>query len=327
MALLLTRSDVQSLLTMPDAIKAVEEAFDAAAAGSVDMPQRAVIKIPGHGGSALFMPAHIGAMDALGIKVVTVYPENPTKYGKPTVLGVILLNDPSTGEVVAVMDGGYITAMRTGAVSGVATKYMAREDAEVAGVFGAGVQARMQLEAVAAVRKLKVVYVYDVVPEQRERFASEMSEKLGVPVHAVDDPRGAVEECDIICTATSAAEPVFKGEWLLAGTHINGIGSHARHMRELDTETIKRSRVIVDLKEAALQEAGDIIIPIKEGEVPEGHIAGELGDVITGKVEGRKSADEITLFKSVGLAIQDVSVASRVYHLARGQGVGHEIDF
>ncbi len=325
MALLLTRADIQSFLTMKDAMEAVEEAFRQLALGTVDMPQRPVIRVPAHHGTVLFMPALIGGMGALGMKVVSVYPDNPARHNKPTVLGTILLNDPATGEVIAIMDGGFITAMRTGAVSGVATKYMARPDARVAGIFGAGVQARTQLMALAEARPLERAVVYDVMPEARTRFATEMSAQLGLPVAPVDDPRAAVEGCDIIATATSAATPILDGNWVAPGTHINGIGSHAPHMRELDTTIIRRSRVIVDLRSAALAEAGDLIIPIQEGAITADHIAGELGEVIVGQVPGRTQPDEITLFKSEGLAIQDVSVATRVYQIAQERGIGQNV--
>jgi ornithine cyclodeaminase/alanine dehydrogenase len=313
MALLLTREDVQSVLTMADAIEAVEEAFRQLELGTVDMPQRPVIRVPDEHGVVLFMPAMIGGMGALGMKVVSVYPDNPDKHGKPTVMGLILLNDPATGEVVAMMDGGFITAMRTGAVSGVATKHMARPDAKVATVFGAGVQARTQLLAVAEARQLARAVVYDIVPEQSRKFAAEMSEELGIPVEVADQAQAAVEQADIIAAATSR------------GTHVNGIGSHAPNMRELDTTLVKRARVIVDQREAALAEAGDLIIPLEEGAITADHIAGELGAVVAGRVPGRTTADEVTLFKSEGLAIQDVSVATKVYQLARQHGAGQEV--
>jgi alanine dehydrogenase len=325
MALLLTRADVQSLLTMGDAMAAVEEAFRQLALGAVDMPQRPVIRVPDHHGSVLFMPAYISGMGALGMKVVSVYADNPKLHNLPTVMGLILLNDARTGEVVAIMDGGWITAMRTGAVSGVATRHMARPDAKVATIFGAGVQARTQLMAVAEARHLDRALVVDIVAEQRDRFAADMSTQLGIPVEPMSEARAAVEQADILVAATSAATPIFDGEWVVPGTHINGIGSHAPGMRELDTAIVRRSRVIVDLRAAALAEAGDLLIPIEEGAITADYIAGELGEVLTGKVAGRTSPDEITLFKSEGLAIQDVSVAACVYELARERGVGQQV--
>lgn len=325
MTLLLSRDDVQSVLTMADSMAAVEEAFRQQALGTVDMPQRPVIRIPDEHGVVLFMPALIGGMGALGMKVVSVYPDNPQKHDKPTVMGMILLNDPATGEVVAIMDGGLITAMRTGAVSGVATKHMARPDARVAAIFGGGVQARTQLMAVAEARELERAVVYDVIPEQSAKFAVEMTEELGLPVEPAEEPRVAVEGSDIIVAATSAPQPIFEGSWVKPGTHVNGIGSHAPTMRELDTELVQRSRVVVDLRSAALAEAGDLMIPIDEGAVDADHIAGELGDVVAGSVPGRTSDDEVTLFKSVGLAIQDVSVATKVFELATQKGVGQQV--
>jgi ornithine cyclodeaminase/alanine dehydrogenase len=325
MALLLNRKDVQSLLTMPEAMVAVEEAFRQHANGTVDMPQRPTIRVPDHHGIVLFMPAQIGGMGALGMKVVTVYPDNPKKHDKPTVMGVILLNDPETGEVVSIIDGGYITAMRTGAVSGIATKYMARPDAKIASVFGGGVQARAQLVAMAEARQLERAYVYDVVPETAASFAADMTQQLGIPVEVGTDAHEVVSKSDLIATATSAADPIIDGDWVKPGTHVNGIGSHAPAMRELDTKLVARSRLVVDLREAALAEAGDVIIPIQEGAITEDHIVADLGQVVSGAVAGRTGDDEVTLFKSEGLAIQDVSVASRVYQLALERGVGQQV--
>jgi len=325
MALLLNRADVQSLLTMRDAMGAVEEAFRQLALGTVDMPQRPVIRVPEHHGSVLFMPALIGGTGALGMKVVSVYPDNPKQHNLPTIMGLILLNDARTGQVVAIMDGGWITAMRTGAVSGVATKAMARPDAAVVGVFGAGVQARTQLMAMAEARPLHRALVYDIVPEQSQRYAADMSDQLGIAVEAVTEPRAAIQGADILVAATSAGSPIFDGTWVELGTHINGIGSHAPHMRELDTTIVQRSRLIVDSCAAALAEAGDLLIPIQEGAITADHIAAELGEVLTGQKPGRTSPDEITLFKSEGLAIQDVAVAARVFDLARQRGVGQEV--
>ncbi len=327
MALLLSRADVESILDMPTTIAAVEDAFRELARGTVDMPQRPVIRVAEHGGTVLFMPAYIGGTASLGMKLVSVYPQNPTQHNLPTTMGVILVCEAATGQVVSVMDGGFITAMRTGAVTGVAARVMARPEATVLGLFGAGVQARTQLLAVAAVRPLSRVIVCDVAADQAQRFAAEMAERLDLAIEVASEPRQAVEGADIVVTATSAASPVFDGRWLREGTHISGIGSHAAHMRELDTVTVQRSRVIVDSRRAALAEAGDLILPIQEGAIAPEHIVGELGEVLLGQVAGRTSPAEITLFKSVGLAIQDVAVAARVYAAARERGIGQEMRF
>jgi len=325
MALLLTRADVQSALTMTDAIDAVEEAFRQQHQGAAQLPLRTPIRIPQHKGVVLFMPAYIGGeMDALGMKVVTVYPDNPAKHGLPTILATVLLNDPRTGQLLAIMDGAYLTAMRTGAASGAATKYLARPDAKVVGVFGAGIQARTQLMAMCAVRPIVEARVYDPMAESAAAFCRDMRQALGIAVQPVTAPRAAVEGCDIIVAATTSKTPIFDGQWMAPGAHINGVGSHSLDAREVDSLTIQRSKVVVDLRSAAMAEAGDLVTPINAGEITAEHIYADLGEIVSGK-PGRTAADEITFFKSVGLAIQDVSTATKVYELARQKGIGQEV--
>lgn len=328
MALLLSRSDVQQLLSMDETIRVAEEAFRQFALGNVIMPQRTATKVEDYHGLHLGMPAYIGGeMDALGLKVVTVYPENPTKKQLPTIIGTLLLNDPTTGAPLAVMDAGYLTAMRTGAVSGVATKYLARRDARKVGLFGAGVQARTQLWATCTVRDIRSAVVYDVDSEACQAYAKEMTNRLGILVSPVDDPRSAVEGMDVIVAASSATEPVFDGNWLEPGQHINGIGSHSPKARELDTTTIVRAKVVPDWTDACLVEAGDLMIPLDEGAINKEDIHADLGEVVAGFKPGRENDEEITLFKSVGLAIQDASTASLVYRKAREVGLGVEFAF
>jgi len=326
MALFLTRQDVEALLPMSEALAAVELAFREHALGNVIMPLRTSIRPPAHGGVNLGMPAYIGGeVDALGLKVVSVYAENPTKHNLPTVIATVLLNDPRTGALLAVMDGTWLTAMRTGAASGVATKYLARAGASVATILGAGVQARTQLLAICEARKIQRAYVYDIDAERSRAYAVEMSARLGVEIVPTTDLRTAVEAADILAAASNAHEPIFPGEWIRPGTHINGVGSHAPKTRELDSTTIRRALLVVDQKMACLAEAGDVIIPIQEGVITEAHIHGELGQVLTGQVTGRTSDEQITLFKSVGLAMQDVSTAARIYALAQKQGIGQQL--
>lgn len=326
MPLLISRQDVDSVLTMDACLAAVETAFAELARGNADMPQRAVIRVPEHGGVFLGMPAHIGGdEEVLGLKVVTVYPGNPAK-GLPTIYGTLLLCDPTTGETVAIMDAGYLTAVRTGAASGVATKHLAREDARICTIFGAGGQARKQIEAVHLVRPLERVYVLDPVDVMRDAFVEDMGALLGVPVEATDDVESAVKAADIVVTASSSHDPAFDGDWLRPGTHVNNIGSHSPDARELDTRTILRSKFVADLKEANLAEAGDILIPIAEGAVTEGHIFASLGEIVIGAKPGRESDEEITVFKSCGLAVQDVSSARVVYEAAKAAGVGQQVD-
>jgi len=328
MTLLLSRNDVARLLTMKDAIGAVEEAFCQLARGNVTMPQRTAIRIAAHGGTHLGMPAYIGGdIDALALKVVTVYPQNPTQYHLPTTIGLLVLSDPRNGAPLAVMDASYLTAMRTGAVSGVATRHLARPDAKRVGIFGAGVQAQTQLSAIACVRKLEGAWVYDSDAAKAKSYAEQMTRTLSLPVVAVATAREAVQGMDVIVAASSASEPIFDGSWLEPGQHINGVGSHAPHTRELDTKTIVRSKVFVDSIDACLVEAGDLLIPMKEGAIDKTHIRGGIGEVAAGMKPGRENDAEITLFKSVGLALQDASTAHMVYQMALKQKAGVEYSF
>ena len=327
MVLVLTRKDVESVLTMKDTLVAVEGAFRELAEGTANLPLRPTIQLKKHNGLITFMPAYLGGMDSLGVKVVSVFPDNPTKYNCSTILGTVLLNNPKTGGLQAIMDGAWITAMRTGAVSGVAAKYLAREDAATVGIFGAGVQAKTQLLAVNEVRKLKEIKVYDVILENLRKFTEEMTELLGVKVVPQKNSADAVKGSDIVITATTSKAPVFDGQLLKEGTHVSGIGSHhGPGIKELDEVTIKRAKLVVDQREAALKEAGDIIDPIAKGVITPDHIYAELGELVIGKKKGRTSNNEITVFKSVGLAVQDMSTAVKVYELAQKKGIGKTIE-
>ena len=320
---LLSRKDIESFLTMRMCMDAVERAFADLALGNATMPQRTPIALPDQHGVALFMPAHIKSLRALGAKVVTVYKDNVAKHGLPTVLGTIILLDEATGFPVALMDGGYLTAMRTGAVSGVATKYMARPEAKVAALFGTGVQAFAQVLGIHEARPLAKLLAYSIDPiEARKGFADRITAKIGVPVELASDPAAAVAHADIVILATSAATPIVDGRWFPPGIHINGIGSHAPKMRELDTLTVQKSRIVCDLTAACRAEAGDFILPAEAGEWSWDRVAGDLGDVVNGKVPGRTSRDEITLFKSVGVAIQDLCAAKCVLENARRLDLG-----
>lgn len=325
MTLILNRADVISVLEMKDCMDVVEKAFVELTNGTAVLPLRIGITPPE--GLALYMPAYLKEMKALACKVVTVYKNNPSKHNMPTTIGKVLLQDPETGDVICIMDGGYLTAVRTGAASGVATKYLARkEDNQVAGIYGAGVQAKMQLWAVAVARKLSKAIVYDISAEAADKFAEEMSKKLGIKVERANNA-DEILSTDIICAATSSNTPLFDGNKIKEGTHINGIGSHTPNARELDTAIVKRSLFIGDSKEACFKEAGDILIPISEGAITENHFYAELGEIISGKKQSRNNDKQITLFKSNGLAIQDVATAMLVYQkaLAAGKGVSVEI--
>ncbi|MBI4306387.1 MAG: ornithine cyclodeaminase family protein [Chloroflexi bacterium] len=328
MALLLNRADIQRLLTMKDAIEVVEGAFSELAAGTATMPDRTVIVDPDVGGWIGFMPAYLKSSGAVGVKAETVYKDNPKKFNLATTLGTIILLDQKTGKAVSVMDAGFLTAMRTGAVTGVATKHLARKDAKIAGVLGSGVQARTQVLGMCAARKFETVFVFSVdPPEKQKAFAEGVARDANVKVEIAKSAEDLVRRADILALATTAANPIVDGDWLKPGAHINGIGSHAPGVRELDLKTIKRAKVICDSRKACLNEAGDLIIPIKNGEYKAEQIHGDLGDVINGKVKGRTSDTEITVFKSVGLAIQDMSCASLVYRKAREAKVGVDFEF
>ncbi len=322
--LLLTSNDVMQVLDMADCMEAVEKAFAELASGTAVMPLR--ITIAAGDGLALYMPAYLKGIGALACKVVTSYQNNPVKNNLPTIMGKVLLQNPATGDVICTMDAEYLTAVRTGAASGVATSYLARTDrGQQAGIFGAGVQGKMQLWAMALARDLAKAYVYDTAEQAVSRFIEEMSAKLDLEIVKADSPEHLLAEADIICTATSSGQPVFNGSQVRAGSHLNAVGSHLPDTRELDTAIIKRSKIIADSYQACLNEAGDIIIPIHQGVIDESHLYAELGEIITGKKQPRADDREITLFKSTGLAIQDAAAAKLVYDKAIQAGIGTEL--
>ena len=324
--LILTRHDVESLLTMSEAIAAVEDGFRQLGLGQVVMPQRAATPIAPHNGLHLSMPAFVGGdPGTLTIKIVTVYGDNQTRFGLPTIQGMLLLHDARNGQLIAMLDAEHLTAVRTGAASGVATRYLARPEAATVALFGAGAQAGAQLEAMCAVRPIQRAFVVTHSGLKDAVFCTAMATKLGIEVIATRDVQTAVNAADIICTATNASTPVFAGQWLKPGVHINAIGAYTAKMRELDTATIQRSRVFVDHHKAAQTEAGDILIPIANQEYAYTQVAGELSELINGQVTGRTKPDEMTVFKSVGLAMQDAMTAARVYALAQERGVGQNV--
>ena len=323
--LLLTRNDVMKVLDMSDCMEVVEKAFAELTSGTAVMPLRISITAPD--GLALYMPAYLKEIGALACKVVTSYKNNPVKHNVPTIMGKVLLQNPETGDVICTMDGEYLTAVRTGAASGVVTKYLARNDkGQKAGIFGAGVQGKMQLWAMVVARDLAKAYVYDIDDEAVTKFIKEMSIKLNLEIVKADSPDHVLEEADIICTATSSCKPIFNGNKVREGTHINGVGSHVPNARELDTAIIKRSKIIADSYEACLNEAGDIMIPIHEGVIDKSHLYAEVGEIITGKKQPRADDKEITLFKSNGLAIQDVAAAKLIYDKAIQARIGTEVE-
>lgn len=325
---ILSRADVQRALSMKDAIAIVRDAFAQLSNGQATVPLRVPVPIQKHDGVTLFMPAHLHTSDALAVKIVSVHNQNPVK-GLPLIHALVVVIDAATGKPLAAMEGGYLTALRTGAASGVSTDLLARHDARVAAIFGAGTQGRTQLLAVAAVRKLERVYVFDAFRDQVEKFVKEMRGQPGVPndLRAASSSTEAVREADIICTATTSKQPVFSGNDIKPGVHISGIGAYTPEMQEIDETTLKRAnKIVIDHHEGALAEAGDLIIALKDGAIKESDIYAEIGEIAAGKKPGRERDDEITFFKSVGNAVQDASVARAIYDAALEQNLGTEVE-
>ena len=309
---------------MRDMIPVLEAAFIEQARGGAMVPTRVSVPIPKEGGWMGVMPAYLGSPGALSTKVVTSFEKNPSR-NLPTIMATVILCDPTTGELISVLEGSYLTAFRTGGLGGLAAKYLSRANAHTVGMFGAGVQARTQLMALCEVREITSVKVYDVLKERSAAFAREMREKLGVEVKSCPAAAEAVRGSDIVVTVSTSKEPVFDGDHLEPGTHVNAFGNFRPKERELDSKTVLKSKVFVDSREAVLVEAGDLLIPIQEGKIERSHILGEIGEVLVGSVPGRESSEDVTLFKSVGVGIQDAAAASLAYTKAKEAGLGTEI--
>lgn len=317
---ILSGDDVRRALGMEEAVACVRQAFVALSSGEAAVPLR--LPLETEHGVSLFMPAHLPSEGTAGAKVVSVNPGNRAR-GLPSIHATVLLLDPETGRPLALMDGTWLTALRTGAAGGVAADLLARPRARVAAVFGAGVQARTQLEALRVVRDIDEVRLVSRTGASAARWAEELS---GLDVRVVTDPVEAVRGADVVVAATDSATPVFPGEAVEAGTHVTGVGSYTPEMREVDTELVRRARVFVDQTEAVLAEAGDLAGPVADGAVDPDVILGEIGEVAAGTVVGRTSPDDVTFFKSVGNAVQDMAVAARVLQAARAQGLGTVVE-
>ncbi len=325
---LLTRSDVQRTISMREAIPIVKQAFCELSTGRANVPLRTVMPQPKHDGVTLFMPGYLSEAEALAVKVVSIHHRNPAQ-NLPLIHALVLVIDPHTGIPVAAMEGGSLTALRTGAASGIATDLLARKDAEVAAIFGAGAQARTQMLAVAAVRPIKQFWIYARHPERVQSLIAEMRPQLdaGIELLAAESPAQAVKNAQVICTATTSFMPVFDGADLQPGTHINSVGSYKAEMQEVDCTTLQRAaKIVVDEREAAFSEAGDLIVALAQGAIQSSDIYGELGEIAAGLKPGREHEDEITYFKSVGNAAQDAAVAHAIYQRALQQNLGTECD-
>lgn len=324
---ILSQSDVRDALKMRDAITIVRGAFVQLSTNSATVPLRVPVPLPRHDGVTLFMPAHLHVSDALAIKVVSVHNDNPSK-GLPLIHALVVVIDAETGKPLAAMEGGYLTALRTGAASGVATDLLARKQSRVAAIFGAGVQARTQLLAIATVRQLDAVFIYDKSKDLAELFVKEMSGLGPIPddVRLAVSPEEAVRDADIICTATTSRTPVFDGHHIRRGAHINAIGAYTPQMQEVDETTLSRSdKIVIDSRLGALAEAGDLLVALEKGAIEQSDIYAEIGEIAAGAKRGREREDEITYFKSVGNAVQDAAVARAVFEAAQSRGLGVEV--
>ena len=310
--LILNAEEVRQALPMREAITGTKEAYRQLSAGKAKVPLRSHLDVSAHAGVSLVMPAYLAESDDLAVKIVSVYPEN-VKRGQPVINAVVIVLDATNGRPVALLEGGALTAIRTGAASGAATDLLARMDAEVVAIFGSGVQARTQLEAVCTVRSISSVRVYSLDRDQAEEFAESMAGRGPIPdfIEVVESPAEALAGAEIICTATTSNKPVFDGQDLEPGAHINAIGAFTPQMQEVDVQTIRRSLVFVDSRDAVMEEAGDLLIPLANGEIDESHIYAELGEIVNGQKPGRTNSAQITYFKSVGVAVQD-AVAGRI---------------
>jgi ornithine cyclodeaminase/alanine dehydrogenase-like protein (mu-crystallin family) len=319
----LSARDVAKALPMREAVEAAKEAFRQLSAGEAVVPPRTHIETRRPQGDALVMPSYSPAAGRMGVKVVTLFGANAA-IGLPRLQAVMVILDAATGSPLAVMDGTALTAIRTGAASGAAADALARPDAAACAIFGAGPQARTQLEAVCSVRPIRRAKVFDVSRDRASAFARRMAGMLGIEVAAAGSPADALAGADVVCTATTSATPVFADGDLAPGVHISAVGSCKQSAREVPGETVRRARVVVDHIPAALAEAGDLIIPISQGLIGKDHVYAELGEVLCGLKKGRESPAQVTLFKSVGVAIQDLLAADKVLANARRLNLGAE---
>jgi ornithine cyclodeaminase len=327
--LIISKNDIKKLITMKDAIQSNKEALRMHAQDKCIVPLRTNIDIPKNHGQSLFMPAYIEEINAAGIKIASVFPKN-IEINKPSVLSQMILLDGKTGEVCALIDGTYLTQLRTGALQGLATELLSKQDAKTAILFGTGGQAEKQLEAMLTVRNLETIHVFDIDFIRAEKFAEKMQtafSQFSTQIQAVRDTNEIIKQADIITTITTSKKPIFDGGLIKNGAHVNGIGSYTPEMQELPASLILNAdKILCDTKEGVLAEAGDIIIPMQTGDISLEDIHGDLGEVILGKIKGRETEDEITVFKAVGSALLDVVLAQKIYQKAVEQKLGTVIN-
>lgn len=316
---------VRELLPMADCIDVMAQAMVAASTGTVSIPPRLLTPLIDNSGLFIFMPGSSEEIESYGAKVLSAHPANPAK-GLPLIQGFVILFEHNSGAAVAIVEGAEITAIRTAAASGLATRLLAREDASSCGIFGTGVQAITHIDAMRAVRPVQAVLVWGRDFARTRVFANQQSERTGLNVRACKEP-AEVGACELICTVTGSSEPVLLGSWVQAGAHVNLVGSHTLVTREADTDLIVKSAVYVDLMASVRNEGGDVMIPVQEGAVGEDHIIGEIGSLLLGDIPGRVDDSQITLYNSLGIAAQDLFAAQHVYQLAQSKGLGVSVDF
>lgn len=327
----LKQKDIESIFSMKDAIQASKDALELYSKGDSNIPLRINIDIPKENGQSLYMPGYVEGADALGVKIVSMYPENVEK-GLDSISSTMVLKDSKTGEICSILDGSYLTQLRTGAVSGAATDLLAREDSNIFALIGTGGQAKSQLEAVLNVREIKEVRVYGRNKDKTEKFVKKMKAELGKEfnfnIFAADTSNEAIENADIITCVTTSKKPVFDGKYVKKGAHINGVGSYTPEMQEIDPYVlINGDKIYVDTRDGVLNESGDFIILIKENKFSEVDVTGELGELILGIIPSRENEEEITLFKTVGSGVLDVVTAKRIYDKAVEKEIGETIEF
>lgn len=323
--LFLSEKQVQSLIEIAELISTLENAHVQYSTGKAVMPVRLVVPLPQIQGRITSMPGFLNENKALGMKVVTYFQENPRR-NLPAILGTILLFSAETGKLIAVMDGSYVTAIRTACASAMATKALANAETPVLGILGAGVQARAHIEALTQVKKIERIKIYSPSGASAAGIKKDLEPAMTIAIEATASAEDAVRDVDLLVTGSTAKEPIVKSAWLKAGVHINAVGSHRPDHREIDGATVARAKVVVDSREAIMAECGDILLAIKEQAISENHVHGEIGEVIAGTKPGRMSASEVTLYKSVGIAIQDVATANLVYRKALKRGVGTNVE-
>jgi ornithine cyclodeaminase/alanine dehydrogenase-like protein (mu-crystallin family) len=322
---ILSADDVRRAVPMSAAIDAVADAFAQLSTNQASVPLRVPIGQPDRDSHTFFMPAHLAQSDVLGLKVVSVFPHNAARHGLPSIHALVVLLEAATGRPIAAMDGTYLTALRTGAASGAATRTLARPDARVLAIFGAGAQAPTQVQAVCAVRAIERVWVVNRTRERAEALIAALrAQGIAAELRVAPSAAAALAEADVVCCATSAPAPLFDDADLRPGTHINGVGSFTPHMAEVPAATVARARVVVDQRVAAWAEAGDLIQARAAGALDEQRVV-ELGQIIAGQAPGRTSDEEITFFKSVGNAVQDLAVAQLAFAEAVRLGLGTEV--